>query len=130
MQITIDSSELLEILLEAGIGQTDAKALILDILMIQEKPKAPPAPPAPRREVISTKQTTSTEHVRLKPVTQIPSQAKAAEQEQVEQTDDYSIDHGDEQEQEERPTVTRVNSKSMSRPNFSSFGGDSAGFKP
>ena len=120
MQITIDSKDLLNIFIEAGIGQTDAKALILDIIMLQENPPAPKI--VPRKEL---RQSTSTEHLKLKPVTQMPVQSAPAvvEEEYIEEEEE------DEEEGEERPTITRVNGKALNRPNFSSFGGDSTGLK-
>jgi hypothetical protein len=129
MQITIDSKDLLEIFIEAGIDKTDAKALILDIIMLQENP-APKAPtPAPKRVSVETKQTTSTDHVRLKPVTQLPSQQvqQPVQQEEEIPEDSYAIDQ--DEEEDSKPAITRVNSKTMTRPNFSSFGGDSTGLK-
>lgn len=125
MQITIDSRDLLNIFIEAGIGNTDAKALILDIIMLQENP--PPKPVAKKE----TRQATSTDHLKLKPVTQMPAQQPvAAAPQETAEVDDYSIDEEDEEdEEEERPAITRVNGKSLSRPNFSSFGGDSTGLK-
>jgi hypothetical protein len=125
MQITIDSKDLLNIFIEAGIGQTDAKALILDIIMLQENPAPKPAPKV--KETVKAQQTTSTEHLRLKPVNQLPAR-EVQQQEIPEET--YAIDQEETEEDDgDRPSVTRVNSKTMSRPNFSSFGGDSTGLK-
>lgn len=125
MQITIDSKDLLNIFIEAGIGQTDAKALILDIIMLQENPPAPKI--APRKEL---RQSTSTEHLKLKPVTQMPIQSAPIP---IVNEEEYSIEEEEEEEEEEddeeRPTITRVNGKALNRPNFSSFGGDSTGLK-
>ncbi len=116
MNISIDSQDLLDILLEAGIQTVDAKALILDILTLQEnakkppeqKPTAPAAPtaPAPKHEVR----------------TQVAENKVYGDTVQEDQ-------EGHEEEEEQRPAITRVQGKSVngSRPKFDGFGGDSTG---
>ena len=124
MNITIDSQDLLDILLDAGIQVVDAKALILDILTLQEnnnKPKTPKQPP-----------TTPAQPARLRPVETRP-EAKATYGDTVSASEEALVpleDEGTEEEEveERKPTVTRVQGRTVgSRPKFDGFGGDSTG---
>ena len=120
MNITIDSQELLDILLDAGIQVVDAKALILDILTLQENNSKPK--PAPLQ-----KQLPQVNKVALKPLETRP-EAKAVYGDTVTSEDDSEVSFEEEEEEERRPSVTRVQGKSVgSRPKFDGFGGDSTG---
>ncbi len=135
MNITIDSQDLLDILLEAGIQTVDAKALILDILTLQENTKKqPPAKPVvnysnPQPE---TRSTPTTGKTMLKPLETRP-ESKAVYGDTVTANSDQEetgADYEEEEQAEEdrKPSVTRVQGRSVgTRPKFDGFGGDSTG---
>lgn len=122
MNITIDSSDLLDILLEAGIQTVDAKALILDILTLQENSKKPPEqkPSAP-----VVKQQLRPLETRPQPETKAVY-GDTVQEDQTETSANYEDE--DDGLHTHKPTVTRVQGKSVgSRPKFDGFGGDSTG---
>lgn len=128
MNINIDSQDLLDILLEAGIQTVDAKALILDILTLQENRENPPK----KQEETPTPPVKYTQpQPRLRPIeTRTSTETKvygdAVESDTSGDSDDSTITPFE--EEEKRPSVTRVQGKSVgTRPKFDGFGGDSTG---
>ena len=123
MKIEVDSQDLLDIFLDAGIQTVDAKALVLDIITLQENknnpkpPKRQPQPaPTPRPPFQPRKEVVRAQEVHGDVV------------EEENEDDSSSFAPFEEEEEEKRPSITRVQGKSVgSRPKFDSFGGDSTG---
>ena len=117
MKIEVDSQDLLEIFLDAGIQTVDAKALVLDIITLQENKNNPK--PQKQQPVVTP---------RLQPKrveARIPQQEVHGDVIEEEDEDSFAPF---EDEEEKKPTITRVQGKSAgSRPKFDGFGGDSTG---
>lgn len=129
MLIEIESENLLEILVDANIEALEAKALIFDIISLQEKGK-----------FLSNKQTTSmrldmkndatppTRRVELSSRTTTDEEDEEVYEENYEEEVKRPRVFSPKEEEVERNDITRVRSKTTTkRPNFGSFGGDSAG---
>jgi hypothetical protein len=129
MNITIDSQDLLDILLEAGIQTVDAKALILDILTLQENSRKQDTQlvenrPTQQSESRSVAQSAKT---MLKPLEVKPG-SKPVYGETVTSEEVATSMLVDEDEEDRKPSVTRVQGRSVgTRPKFDGFGGDSTG---
>lgn len=124
MKIEIDSLELFAIFKKAGLDDRDSKALIFDILAIQEKKRNPDVPQhnggadSPRIRINKPMQAPTPE------VTPVVKMTQPRRQEEA-QLEDYGDD--DEEEENEMAPVTRVSGK-LSNKDFSAFGGDSTSF--
>jgi len=127
MKIEIDSQDLLEIFLDAGIQTVDAKALVLDIITLQENKNNPNN--RQRSQSVAPTQTTPAPRPQSQPRREVARVQEVQEVhgdvvEEVEST----FAPFEEEEEEKRPSITRVQGKSVgSRPKFDSFGGDSTG---
>lgn len=123
MKIEIDSQDLLDIFLDAGIQTVDAKALVLDIITLQERGGVVKQPVAKKTPTAS-----STPTVRLQPRRETVKTQEVHGDVVEEEETTSSFAPFEEEEEERRPSITRVQGKSVgSRPKFDSFGGDSTG---
>lgn len=121
MKIEIDSLELFGIFKKAGLDDRDSKALIFDILAIQEKKKNPDSPVAAEPRIRINKPVQS-----QPPAPEVtPVVKRAMPKSQEVEMEDYDDD--EDEEDEDMTPVTRVSGK-LQNKDFSSFGGDSTQF--
>lgn len=121
MQITIDTEDLLNILIDAQIDEVNAKALILDIIRIQERIKQKASASSAANSPIQ-KPKPAVEPAR--PAIRPTVVAKEPEPEIESDLEDF-----EEEIEDDTPRVTRVNNSGSVRRSldFSAFGGDSVG---
>lgn len=111
MEIKISTQGMLKVLIKSGIDETDAKAIVLDLLMYGEGEKTP-------QKVVSSKPVSQDARATLARSVDKRKQDEVEEQEDKDKDDEDTME--DPEVQTQRTTIRKAK-----RLNFSEFGGPS-----